>query len=259
MKFLIETVKKILPESLYNYLKGTGMYFFGLYFDIFIKKYKIGNLVFEIPYDLTDRKFRSLFTIDKYEKSEQMLIRTFLQPDAAVLELGACLGIISCVTNSILKNPQKHVVLEANPALIPWLTKNRNNNAQFSIENCIISRKKKNPFFFHGKILDSSADRHSENSINVEGKTVRDIEKKYRINFDTLIMDIEGGELNFLRENGSFLKQLKLVILELHAFEGFLTHAEVLECEEILVKNKFEKIMTDDICHAWKKKIKNSI
>ncbi|MFN0014158.1 MAG: FkbM family methyltransferase, partial [Saprospiraceae bacterium] len=56
------------------------------------------------------------------------------------------------------------------------------------------------------------------------------------IKFDTLIMDIEGAELDFLRENHEWLRQLNTVITEIHKHPDYLSEAEVSECKSILEK-----------------------
>jgi len=61
------------------------------------------------------------------------------QGGAAVLELGGCLGVLSCTINKRLGDPTKHVVLEANPALIPYLRGNREiNRAAFIVTNSVV-------------------------------------------------------------------------------------------------------------------------
>ena len=60
-------------------------------------------------------RYRSCFMRGSYEHEERELIRRWLKPEDHVIEFGACLGIVSCVTNKLLKDKTRHVVVEANP------------------------------------------------------------------------------------------------------------------------------------------------
>ena len=69
---------------------------FGFGFDLAGSIYRVGGCEFEIPLHLTDRNYRSAFVFGEYELAERKLIRRFLCPDDRVIELGGCIGIISC-------------------------------------------------------------------------------------------------------------------------------------------------------------------
>ena len=55
----------------------------------------------------------------QYEKPEREAVLRYLQPDWGVIELGGCIGVVSCITNKLLKNPENHLVLEVNPLFCP--------------------------------------------------------------------------------------------------------------------------------------------
>ena len=75
-----------------------------------------------------------------YEEPERDALKEFLDPDLPVIELGACLGVISCLTNRRLRQPEKHVVVEANPTLVPMIEQNRERNGcRFRIVNAAVS------------------------------------------------------------------------------------------------------------------------
>lgn len=56
----------------------------------------------EVPKELTTRTYRGCFMTGDYEAEEISLIKRYLKPDDRVLELGACIGAVSCVTNKLL-------------------------------------------------------------------------------------------------------------------------------------------------------------
>lgn len=224
----------------------TKLWLGGWYFTLFQRRFRSGGCEFIIPSELTTIPFRGQFAIDYYERQERENLKNYVHPDATVLELGGCLGIVSCLTNRILKNPKNHVVVEANPNVVPHLERNReHNHCQFSIENCMVSSQRVNEFFVGKSILASSPIRATTNLISVEGKTVEDLERQHGLKFDTLIMDIEGGELQFLRENRDWLRNLRTVFLEVHEHAEVLTAAEVEECRQILLGSGLKMALDD--------------
>ena len=69
-----------------------------------------------------------------YELPERFAVKRYLRPSTPVVELGASLGVVSCAINRRLSNPERHVAVEANPAVLPILTGNRDlNGCRFEI------------------------------------------------------------------------------------------------------------------------------
>ena len=224
----------------------TKLYLAGAYFTLFEKTYKVDGLDLVVPFDQTDLKFRGQFPINFYEKQERRYLRQYLPSSATVLELGACLGVVSCITNRLLANPNQHVVVEANPNVIPVIEENRSRNkCGFAIENCMVSSQPINSFFIGSSLLTSSNRRTGRSKINVVGKTVAELEQAHQLKFDVLMMDIEGGELDFLRENQEKLKELQVIFMEVHEHKDVLSKAEVEECLTIVQSAGFEKVVDD--------------
>jgi len=231
----------------FNLLKfNTKLYLAGAYFTLFEKTYKVEGLDLVIPFNMTDIRFRGQFPINFYEKQERRYLKQFLPKDATVLELGACLGVVSCIANRLLDHPEQQVVVEANPHLIPIIEENKaRNKCGFQIEHCIVSNNPTTAFFIGKNILTSSNRRQSAEKISVAGKTVADLEGKYGLKFDVLMMDIEGGELDFLRENREKLKELNVIFMEVHQHPDILSKEDVAECQSIVEEAGFEKIVDE--------------
>src|SRR6266705_4550319 len=122
----------------------------GLIFDLKGGRFHADGCVFSIPKDATTRAFRACFLTDKYEREERELIQKWLRQDDSVIELGACLGIVSCVTNKLLADKSRHVVVEGNPFCIPALHRNRElNQCGFLVENCAVSTRRDATFYLH--------------------------------------------------------------------------------------------------------------
>lgn len=235
-------------------LRNPGLYLAGIYFTLFKKVFTNNGITIHIPFHLTDIPFRGRFMQNKYEKEEATHLSHHIAPSDSVLELGSCLGYVSCLTNKLLKHKEKHVVLEANPNLIPWIEKNRKeNNCLFKIEHCIISSEKKNEFYIHELIVGGSTKRKTMHKIEVEGTTFTALCEKYNSSFNTLIMDIEGGELDLFRKHGEEIGKFQKIFYEVHPFANILTKEEALECEDILKNLGFNLLLRDGNFQVWEK------
>ncbi|WP_298542618.1 FkbM family methyltransferase [uncultured Aquimarina sp.] len=259
-------IKNSLPKSVYSGLrkiklfpKNARLTLAGFYFTYFIKEYKSNGVSIKIPFSLTNFKFRGRFVFDTYEKEEAEYLSKYLSPDATVIELGGCLGFVSCLTNKILNDKTKHLVLEANPNLIPWIEKNKaENSCFFSVENVVITKEKEIPFYIHDLIVGGSLKRKTGNQVSISGATFDSLQKKYDLIFDTLIMDIEGGELELFRNQKEEIAKFKMIFFEVHPFAGILTNEEAQECEDILSQLDFRIIKRDGHFQVWEKSFTNN-
>jgi len=229
------TLQKLRKE--FNLLKfNTKTWAAGAYFTLMKKdRIRMDNVEILVPYEVTDIRLRGQFQINAYERRERRYLKKYLRSDATVLELGGCLGVVSCVANKLLLHPERHVVVEANPSLLGYIEANRTHNqCGFKIEYCMVSSQPVNMFYVGPTILESSNLRQWNEQVKVPGKTIEQLETDSSLRFDTLIMDIEGGELPLLRENRNWLKQLHTVFMEFHPFDDMLSPEEVKECRQIV-------------------------
>ncbi|MCB0532407.1 MAG: FkbM family methyltransferase [Lewinellaceae bacterium] len=221
----------------FNLLKfHTKCWLAGSYFTLLgKKKAKLDGVEVLVPYEVTDIRLRGQFQIKSYEKHERRYLKKYVHPESSILELGGCIGIVACVANSLLRHPKRHVVVEANPELVPYIERNKQHTGSaFAIENCMVSDQAENDFYIGPSIGESSARRKSLKKISVPGRTIAQLEQKHQLQFDTLIIDIEGAELDFFRENKTWLRRLNTVILETHPHPEMLSDEEVAECRNIL-------------------------
>ena len=226
----------------------------GLYFTHVAKTYKVAGLELHVPFALTDLEFRGRFITGEYETEERRHLRTYLRPDATVLELGACLGVVSCLTNRLLDRPERHVVVEANPTLIPWIERNRDHNdCRFEIEQCLVTDRPAADFYLHELIVGGSATRATGKKISVPGKTIDRLEREHGLAFDTLVMDIEGGEYHLLRDYRDRLRRFRQIFMEIHPFSGILTAAQATECETALRAAGFALRLQDGYFQYWER------
>lgn len=244
----------------FNLLKfNTKCWLAGSYFTLLgKKKMKLDGVEVLVPYEVTDIKLRGQFQINSYEKRERRYLKKYLDPQSTVLELGGCIGIVASVANSLLRFPERHVVVEANPELIQYIERNRaHTGSSFVIENCMVSAKPENDFYIGPTIGESSVRRKSLKKISVPGMTIASLEQKHQLKFDTLIMDIEGAELEILRENKSWLQGINTVIMEIHPHPEMLSDSEVAECRRILEEAGLQLRIQDGLIWVLNRNIDN--
>ncbi len=224
----------------------------GALFDLDGGHFRADGCTFAIPKDQTSRAYRACVLNGSYEADERELVRSFVQSADTVLELGACLGIVSCVTNKALADKTKHVVVEGNPMLIPTLQRNRELNAcGFVIENCAVSNESEVTFFLHPiYIVGGNTQRESKDSVRIPGRSWRDLDRKYG-SFTTLIMDVEGSELDVLEGSRELISRYRLVIAELH--EWAIGKEKVERCRELLRTGGLQLAKRVGITEAWER------
>jgi len=147
----------------------------------------------------------------EFEYPEQLMSAIFLSSDATVLELGSDLGRNTCVIASILDDSRNLVTLEPRHECIRYLTENRDHNGfQFHIECAALSKV---PLIQKGwNTIPSDVDLPEYRRINTV--TFDQLQQKYGLLFDTLVVDCEGGLYHMLKEEPEALENIKLVILE---------------------------------------------
>jgi FkbM family methyltransferase len=186
----------------------------GLYFDVFLRRYRTEGMTFEIPKEHTDLAMRGKFTVDTYELPERVLAKRHLPRTATILELGGCIGVVACVINHLLQQPRRHVVVEANPSIIPTLRRNRDlNGCAFQIVHGAVTHRSQ-PRMSVGKVMDSN--QLANIGVEVPALSIESLESTHSLRFDALVMDIEGGEYNLLHENCDRLSSLNAAIIEFH-------------------------------------------
>lgn len=146
-----------------------------------------------------------------YEYPEQLLTTMYLPSDAKVLELGSNLGNNSCVISTILQNSENLVTLETREEAVKCLTENRDlNGLKFHIEWAALSKV---PLIQKGWNTIPS-DIVLDGYFRVSTVTFNELQEKYNIIFDTLVVDSEGALYQILIDDPSILENIKLVIIE---------------------------------------------
>lgn len=66
-------------------------------------------------------------------------------------------------------------------------------------------------------------------------------------------MDIEGGELDLLRNHKEHVAKFEKIFYEVHPFVNILSAEEALECEDILSSCGFQLVKRDGNFQIWMK------
>lgn len=174
---------------------------------------------FELGSSVITPSLEYLLLSGKHEAPERTLIRRHLNRTLPVVEFGGAIGVVSCVTNALLDEPSKHVVVEANPALLPVLEANRRrNNGKFTIEHGAVGYGSSVLRFPVAQdILESSTLLATPSMVDVPATSLRTVLDTYEFERCNLVCDVEGAEVDLVRREASTLRQhVDVLIMEVH-------------------------------------------
>lgn len=250
-----EGLKAAVEYSVDFVIAKTGWYhdkwLFGKLVEWGGNKVRIRGCTFRVDSPLILSVFKSRFILNRYEREELEAVRRFLDPSLPMIELGASIGIVSCVTNKKLKNPEAHVVVEANPDLIPILKANRDLNAcSFAIINKASGYGGKEAVFYqHERFTGGGLQRATNKSISVPTITLAEIFADYRFECANLICDVEGGEIDLVAHEKELLsKKVFQIIFDLHP--SVVGEKAISGMLEELYAVGFRKIRTGIYCNV---------
>jgi FkbM family methyltransferase len=174
---------------------------------------------FELDSSVITPSLEYLLLSGKHEAPERTLIRRHLNRTLPVVEFGGAIGVVSCVANALLDERSKHVVVEANPALLPVLEANRRrNNGKFTIEHGAIGYGSSVLRFPVAQdILESSTFVATTSMVDVPATSLRTVLDTHGFERCNLVCDIEGAEVDLVRREASVLRQhVDVLIMEVH-------------------------------------------
>ena len=151
-----------------------------------------------------------------------------------MLEIGGNIGRNSLIIAYILnkKNNNNFVTLESDLSISKQLIENRDlNNLNFHIEPSALSKR---------KLIQSGWDTIPSETLQegykwVNTITLDELNLKYNINFDTLVLDCEGAFYYILMDMPEILNNINLIIME----NDYHDISKKIYIDEILTKNNF--------------------
>jgi FkbM family methyltransferase len=183
----------------------------------------IGGLSINVTRAPISAKIVYQLSTNAYERPEREAIRRYLNPNLTTVELGASIGVVTCVLRHTLSPGARLISVEANPRLMEQVNYNlyRNGlNSKVIVINYAIAY---NTRVAHLQLSDQTTSGRIANSTSnqqdlviVPAITLTDLLEKYEVEDYTLVSDIEGGEYDFLLRDAAALERCKQIIIELH-------------------------------------------
>lgn len=180
------------------------------------------------------------------ELPEQLLVMQYVHPEAKVLEIGSNIGRNSLIIATVLGPHAKDnfVTMECDPKSVYWVTKHRQlNGLQFHIEPRALSSK---PLMMQGWDT-HPLEYESDGQVKTGYKEVLtitwpELQNKYKIAFDTLVLDCEGAFYHILLDMPQILDGIRLIILE----NDFWRFPEKEHVDQTLTKAGFQCIYSQE-------------
>ena len=168
------------------------------------------------------------------EFPEQIMAVIYLTGNEKVLEIGGNIGrnslVISHILNSV--NNSNFVSLECDTNISTKLIHNRNiNNLKFYIENSALSKRQLIQKGWNTIVSDTILNGYKK----VNTITLEELNNKYNIAFDTLVLDCEGAFYYILMDMPEILNNINLIIME----NDYHNYQHKLYIDDILKQNNF--------------------
>src|SRR5262249_40687043 len=154
-----------------------------------------------------------------HEIDERALLERWLPKNLPVVEFGGGLGVVSCITNRMLEQPDAHIVVEANPYLLDVLTTNKNlNHCRFQILNNVLSYGAETAnFTVDPSFVGSRVGGSIETTITVPTTSLERVLNEARFEQCCVVCDIEGAEIELVEHELDVIRRkVPFLLIELH-------------------------------------------
>ena len=200
------------------------------------------------------------FMLNQYERPERRAVANYLNPELPVVEFGGSVGVVSCLTNKKLHQPERHVVVEANPLLADLLQRNRDRNGcKFVVLHRVVGYGAASLDFYINAdnfVIGTAVPSNGSSSVErrqVQTVTLKAILDEYNFEQCTLICDIEGGESDLFRNEAQVLKdRVSTLMMEVH--EWSLGKERVNELFVELGELGFEQVSCEADTYTFQKR-----
>jgi FkbM family methyltransferase len=192
------------------------------------------SLDYKLRLEIIQNKLKLDYGLFNEELPEQEMVCKYLTGNEKVLEIGGNIGRNSLIIGYILnqQNNNNLVTLETDPDIYKQLVHNRDlNNLDFNIENSALS--KRNLIQIGWDTICSDVLLEGYKKINTISYT--DLCNKYKIVFNTLVVDCEGAFYYILLDIPEILNNVNLIIIE----NDYRIYDHKIYMDNILRKNNF--------------------
>lgn len=183
-----------------------------------------------LPLDMPvfDNRVRHAFVTESYEAAEVELIDEYVAGSYDVIDLGASTGFSTIYALERLEEGSRGVAVEANPDMVEVIERVQGvNGIDFDVEHAAYKPGQSEvTFHVHGKTVSGSTKRPGEREITVPAVSIADLLKEHELEEFVCLADIEGGEIDLVRDELDLLEeQCKLIVVELHEIDGIAQEA----------------------------------
>ena len=214
------------------------------------RSYEIAMITFQIQSALR-LNYGSFFE----ELPEQRMSVRYLTGKERVLEIGGNIGRNSLIIACLLNRQENLVTLESNLEIADQLKENRDvNQLHFHVETSALSKR---------RLIQKGWDTLPSETLQegfswVNTMTLDEIQTKYQIVFDTLVLDCEGAFYYILMDMPEILANINLIIME----NDYTDITRKQYVDEVLTQNGFNRDYaegggwgpcTDYFFEVWKK------
>lgn len=155
-----------------------------------------------------------------YEAEEAGMVRDFLTPGMNVIELGGCFGVVSALIRKTIGPEARHIVVEANPALIDTLTRNAVQGAapgRTEVLNAAVDYSGAGSVTFSiGPNAHMGRLGGGGQAITVPALRLSELAAKLPDGPYALVCDIEGAERDLFAAERDTLERVDVLVLETH-------------------------------------------
>ena len=174
---------------------------------------------------------------------EQLYVLKYMNRDAKVLELGGNIGRVSLVMASVLHDDSNLVVIEPFKKVATINIHHKETNCfNYNVETKILGTE---PLYLVNHSWETMANRVSKENIDnrcelIEHITFEELQEKYNIVFDTLVVDCEGAFYKILKDFPNMLENIHTILIE----NDFDTLEEYQFVYDVFIQNGFNVIET---------------
>lgn len=178
----------------------------------------VEGLIFSVDNPLITTREKGQLCLGLHEASEIALAHRHLVAGLPVIELGGGIGVVACIINRKLAHPGDHIVVEANPDLMPTLETNRRvNRCQFQIRNTALAYGDQQVSVAIDSLMTSRVGAAGSRHALVTTTTLAKVLEESGFARVNLVADIEGAEADLVEQEGMLLSdRVQTLILETH-------------------------------------------
>lgn len=205
-----------------------------------------------IPPGIDDNIRYQLTRGRSYEVPEGRFVKDMLKPDMPVVELGGSLGVVSALIRSVIGPKAKHIIVEANDALVDVCWTNATQMAADGMTEIVVAAidysGQATVTFNTGSGAHVGSVSATGGGMTVPTTTLSQVVSKIGDGPFALVSDIEGMEAEMLANEADVLSRVSVFILETHPHAysaGPSTVDQIVEvCESLGLVLKDQK---DDV------------